>query len=623
MCVFFFCFFFPPFFQTSQIPPLRVERGWYAEDPADINNAVNQIPDSLKEEMASKIEKSSRKYGRHYRQRAKVPSNFTIPFSKFESHLGRHADPLYSKHETTPRKSGVDPSNPDYVFVDPHVLTTPLLSDTDGDGIYAELVIPVSYYFDPHHYGDPHNLYDLNGLGIDNLVNYVGGGVVIIDLRSGKIIGQRLLGLTRATDSQPSYIMATPTVVRLSEGEAPVVIIGTTMGGLHILSGITLEDRPKFPLDVDSITAQVAVGDILGNGKLDLVVGDYSGNVYCVGGDGVRVWERELEDRISAAIRLVDVDGDGMVEVVVVSNNGGIWVLDGHTGKDAIPGIFPVHLNTGVERPVLPIHMINRGLGPPGEKGGGGKDEISGRRGEEVSLAVVLGTANGLYVVDTKDGCVHHIPVPVHVIHEVLSGDIDPYNPGLELVTVGLDGALTCFKTTVGSHALEKESWSMEPSGPSFFAHRESSFYFSINSSSEVTGKTFSLGLTLHANMLKKEASYDVTVSIGMKHLLHSEKVMVQRRETEFALNLPCPPTPLLSFLTVRVCNQFQQCQSKYVHMRFNLHFEDHLRWFLCFPFLSLCAAILWLHRGGESALSLPTSSSLPSKRASGTKKDY
>ena len=612
MCVYF----------TLQIPPLKVEHGWYAEDPADSDDAVNQMPDALKEEMASKIEKSGRKHGRHYRQRAKVPSNFTIPFSEFESRLGRHADPLYSRHDTTPRKSGVDPSNPDYVFVDPHVLTTPILSDTDGDGIYAELVVPVSYYFDPHHYGDPHNLYDLNGLGVDDLVNYVGGGVVIIDLRSGKIIGQRLLGLTRATDSQPGYIMATPTVVRLNEGEAPAVIIGTAMGELHVLSGTTLEDRPRFPLDVDSITAQVAVGDLFGNGKLDLVVGDYSGNVYCVGGDGVRVWERELEDRISAAIRLVDVDGDGMVEVVVVSNNGGVWVLNGYTGKDAIPGIFPVHLNTGVEKPVLLIHMINRGLDPPGNNGGGGKEEISGRGGE-VSLAVVLGTANGLYVVDTKDGCVHHVPVPVHVIHEVLSGDIDPYNPGLELVTVGLDGTLTCFKTTVSSHALEKESWSMEPIGPSFFAHKDSSFYFIVNSSREVAGKTFSLGLTLHANMLKKEASYDVTVSIGMKYLLHSEKVMVQRREMELALNLPSPPTPLLSFLTVRVCNQFQQCQSEYVHMRFNLHFEDHLRWFLCLPFLSLCAAILWLHRGDESTLSLPTSSSLPSKRTSGTKKDY
>lgn len=39
------------------------------------------------------------------------------------------------------------------VFVDPHVLATPLLTDTNGDGSRDELVIPVSYYFDAYFYG--------------------------------------------------------------------------------------------------------------------------------------------------------------------------------------------------------------------------------------------------------------------------------------------------------------------------------------------------------------------------------------------------------------------------------------------------------------------------------------
>lgn len=586
-----------------------MKRGWHEEDPALIKDAP-KIPDALKENNTNHEGKN---YGRRHRtQRSKRPTNHTTPFSEFESRFGRHADPLYSIHETTPRLSGVDPSNLEYVFVDPHVLATPTISDTDGDGIYAELIVPISYYFDPHHYGDQRNLDSLNGLGVEDLINYVGGGVVIVDLRSGEVIGEKLLGITRATDDQPGYILATPTVVRLKEGDFPIIVIGSAMGKLHMLSGNNLEDMAGFPLTFDSLTAQVAVGDIFGNGKLDLVVGDYSGNVYCVDGKGVRVWEKELGEGISAAVRLVDLEGDGTLEVVVVTKSGSMMVLNGQTGADWSSGFLPMHLNTGVESPVLVMHMTSR------ERGKVKQEEPEGSRG---SVAVVLGTADGLYIVDTQDGCLEHIPVQSHMIHEVLSGDVDPYNPGLELITVGLDGTLICFKTTIADQWAEKEAWSMEATGPSFFTHKDSSFYFIVNSSSEVTGKNFDLSLTLYANHFKSENMFNISVSIGMKHELHHQRTTVLRRKTDLDIRLPSPPTPLSAFLTVHVCSQHQQCRSKYIHIRFNLHFEDHLQWFLCLPFLSLCGLILWVHRRDGATLSLPTSSR-SGKRTSGTRKD-
>lgn len=47
---------------------------------------------------------------------------------------------------------GVDEDNPSLVYVDGHVLATPVLVDVNGDGITSELILPVSYYFDPYHY---------------------------------------------------------------------------------------------------------------------------------------------------------------------------------------------------------------------------------------------------------------------------------------------------------------------------------------------------------------------------------------------------------------------------------------------------------------------------------------
>ena len=58
-----------------------------------------------------------------------------------------------SRHEYAEWRSGVDERDKSKVFVDPHVLATPLLTDTNGDGNCDELVIPVSYYFDAYYYG--------------------------------------------------------------------------------------------------------------------------------------------------------------------------------------------------------------------------------------------------------------------------------------------------------------------------------------------------------------------------------------------------------------------------------------------------------------------------------------
>lgn len=196
-------------------------------------------------------------HGNDRHPRSRKPSNFTASFSEFESRFGRHADPLFSRHEATPRPAGLDPTDEDYVFVDPHVLTTPVLADTDGDGIFSELVVAVSYYFDSYLYGDVMELDRLNGLEGSELVDYTAGGVVIIDLDTGKVKGQRLLGITRGVDNQPGYLLATPTVVRLGVGEAPVIIVGSVMGELHVMDASSLREREGFPILVDSITAQV------------------------------------------------------------------------------------------------------------------------------------------------------------------------------------------------------------------------------------------------------------------------------------------------------------------------------------------------------------------------------
>lgn len=335
---------------------------------------------------------------------------------------------------------------------------------------------------------------------------------------------------------------------------------------------------------------QVVVGDLFNSGKLDMVVGDHSGNLYCIAGNGVRVWERELDNPIPAAVRLADVEGDGLLEVVLATHSGDIWVLHGQTGKDHTPYRYPIRLNSGVDTPVLVLHLWNKG------------------RGQD-TLAVVVPTAHSVYVVDSSSGCVQSVPAD-YVIYELAAGDIDPYSPGLEVLGVGLDGMLVCFNMSFSSNApVPQEQWSMEALGQSMFTHKASSFYLVLpfaNSSQEVTGATFDLALAIHSLKYQTDGDYSLVISIGRKHMLWKDTVHTQQRVTEISLTVPTPPTPTHAFMTVQLCNAHMQCMSRSTSLRFNLHSEQHLKWFLCLPFLCVCAMLLWIHRDHTSQ-ALPT----------------
>ena len=567
---------------------------WYREDPAHIKELTNQVMD---EQVVAKAGDKAVPTAR------RKPSNFTDPFSEFESRFGRHADPLYSRHETTPRPSGIDPKDAEYVYVDPHVLTTPVIADTDGDGLQNELVLAVSYYFDPYHYGNPMELDKLNGMNGPDLVDYVAGGVVIVDLATGKVKGQKMLGLTRGIDSQPGYLMATPTVAKLSADKPAVIIVGSVTGELHVLDGDSLKERSGFPLHVDSLTAQVAVGDVFNTGKLDLVVGDYSGNVYCVDGDGVRVWEREVDSPVGSSVRLADVEGDGLLEVILATHTGDVWVLNAQTGQDHTSARYPIHLNSAVETSVLTMHL--------GRKGG---------HGNTSSLAIIVPTVEGIYIVHAMTGCVYTIPHSDHVIHEVVSGDIDPYSHGVELLAMGLEGTLACYKVRPpGPSVVQQQSeWSMESTGETTFSHKSSSFYFVLpfsNSSREQTGRDFRLSFTIYSNKFRTENVFSLTVSIGRKHILWQDTITVSSRVTDVVKIIPAPPSPTRSFLTVQLCNVHGQCRTQHRVSRFNLHAQDNLKWYLSLPFLAVCVLLLWVHKDY-------TSQALPTTAPPTTRKD-
>lgn len=508
----------------------------------------------------------------------------TEAFSEFESRYGQHANPLYSRHQVKNFISGVDSGDQEIVFVDAHVLATPTLADTNGDGLINELVIPVSYYFDPFFYGDPHNMMKLGGLEQEELQHYVAGGVVIIDLIKGAVIRQKLLGLTEASDSQPSYILSTPTVVRMFPGVGgAVIIIAMATGDLNMMDASTLEMEPGFPVRLDSVSAQVAVADLYKNGVLELVVGDNSGNIYCIDSHGNRKWEFETREAIQSNVRFADYDSDGILDVIFITTYGSLWVLHGNYGTP-FPG-FPIRLNLHIQSAPLLLHLSHT------------------HTNKEDTLTAIVPAISEIYVIDLKSQCMTTIHTE-NIIFTIQSGDIDPYNPGLEILAVGFEGNAICFAPEhleIDPQSILIESWSENSLGHTRFIHSTNTISIYLpelhQRTLNIRGNSFYLDVIITDNGGRRSKELSVSVAVGNKYLLYNGTLPLYQQVTTHTLTVTTPTEPMAAFLTVTFCNEYLQCEAISHHVQFNLHFHTSLQWFLSAPFLVLCASLLWLLR--------------------------
>lgn len=507
----------------------------------------------------------------------------TEAFSEFESRYGLFADPLYSRHQKENFITGLDPGDHQMVYVDPHILATPTIADTNNDGFANELVVPVSYYFDPFYYGDPHTLSKLGGLDKEELVNFVAGGIVVIDLNTGAIIGQKMQGLTQASDSQPGYILSTPTVVRMFPGVGGAVIItAMATGEVNMMDASSLEVVPGFPVRLDSVSSSVAVADLFQNGALELVVGDNSGNVYCINAHGNRLWEFETQESIQSSIRFADFDGDTYLDVIFSTLYGSVWVLRGTSGAP-FPG-FPIRLSTHIQSSPLLMHLTHT-------------------NSEKETLTAFLTGMTEVFVIDLASACVDRLEME-SIMLSVQSGDIDPYNPGMEVLAVGVDGHVICFSAGVNKltpRQITLESWSESTIGHTQFSHRKNSLTATLpwlnETGIDISGSSFTLEVSIMDYAARRSKEIFVTVAIGRKYLLLNSTLPLFQQVTTHSLSVPTPPEPMAAFLTVTFCNEYLQCDSISRHARFNLHFRDTLQWFLCGPFLALSVAFLWLLR--------------------------
>ena len=106
------------------------------------------------------------------------------------------------------------------LWVDAHILATPVVIDIDADGA-LDAVVPVSYYY----------RHDRDGLDDPRIdaKNYVAGALVVIDIDNGRVKWSRTLEITTRRVFHPAYVLSQPLVVNVDSDGLMDVFITTAM----------------------------------------------------------------------------------------------------------------------------------------------------------------------------------------------------------------------------------------------------------------------------------------------------------------------------------------------------------------------------------------------------------
>ncbi|MBI5091487.1 MAG: PQQ-like beta-propeller repeat protein [Candidatus Hydrogenedentes bacterium] len=110
------------------------------------------------------------------------------------------------------------------------------------------------------------------------------------------------------------------------DGDAkPEVVYGDGQGRLYCLNNLG-EERWSFKAG-DWIESAPVLGDVDGDASIDVVFGSADGNVYSLSAKGDLEWTFTAGKRVSASPTLCDCNGDGITDILVPSHNGKLYNL--------------------------------------------------------------------------------------------------------------------------------------------------------------------------------------------------------------------------------------------------------------------------------------------------------
>lgn len=157
--------------------------------------------------------------------------------------------------------------------------------------------------------------------------------------------------MSTVTASLKAYIYSTPVTVDIEGMGYLTTVFGTSQGLLYAINDKGIPKK-GFPVYFAEIQMSPVCVDIARDSYLEIIVGDKNGVLAVLDYQGEEVWSRSLSGPLSQSVTVGDIDGDGTLDVVAVTDNGDIWVLNGETGKE-VPK-FPIRTGGAVKSsPIL------------------------------------------------------------------------------------------------------------------------------------------------------------------------------------------------------------------------------------------------------------------------------
>ncbi|ESL10227.1 FG-GAP repeat protein [Trypanosoma rangeli SC58] len=468
----------------------------------------------------------------------------------------------------------------DEVAVDPHIMSTPVIVDVDGNGD-LDIVLHLSYFFDMKAYeGEKAELLP-PGIDVDD---YVADVLMVLDLVTGEVRWMQVLHLTRKNDTTAAYALSSPVVANPDEDNQQNIYVTTTAGAIFGFSGGG-KQLEGWPVWMSSpIASSASMEDVNADGLLDVCAGDTGGNVACFTAKGKQLWSKTFSGAVGEHITYGDVDGDGAIDLTFGTTAGLLYAVRGHDG--AVLPHFPVVTEGAILAPPLPVNLNDtQPLTQQGVEG----------------LHLVVPSHDGvLYIVSGTTGCVDSIDINEKSSTMVLADDMTG-NGKLDLVVSTLSGSVMVFETPATFHPLK--AWDSRVKSTNGFTASEGYVGVLIHPSSRVSrdirGDRFVVLVTIYDKRREEEARrrYGLTITIGPRVLVHQK---MYNAPGTYAIKLHTPLERMYASLSVVMTLPNGQKYEDSLALSFNMHFLESIKIAFLLPFLLACLAISFVSKRHE-----------------------
>jgi outer membrane protein assembly factor BamB len=117
------------------------------------------------------------------------------------------------------------------------------------------------------------------------------------------------------------------------DGDGELEVVVGSDDNLYCIGGRSGKEEWRFTTG-GGVFSSPAIGDVDGDGEVEVVVGS-DDNLYCIGGrSGKEEWRFTTGDLVGSSPAIGDVDGDGEVEVLVGSKDNNLYCIGGRSGKE-------------------------------------------------------------------------------------------------------------------------------------------------------------------------------------------------------------------------------------------------------------------------------------------------